>query len=422
MREDCAIWFCHSLQSAVLFGKSIWHKLCDRFFKPIQLAKYIRLPLLAVGVFGGWFAVIVPAFAQTWTQANVPTTNLWTGIASSADGTKLIAVAANDSAVYTSTNSGASWISNNVPDDAGAWSAVASSANGTKLAAAQNYGGIYTSTNSGVTWQLTSAPNSQWHSIASSADGSKVAAINYWIYTSTNFRATWTQTSAPGGGWISVASSADGNCLVAAPFSGSIYTSTNSGATWIETSSPANNFWRSVVSSADGTKLAALSADFIYCSTNSGATWIVRTNVTSNGYSIISSADGNKLAAAIHTRIYTSINSGITWQQQNSAPLINNGYSIVSSADGYKLVAAVFAGPIYTLQTMPSPQLNLASSNTNLALSWTIPSTNFMLQQSADLISWAGVTNTPMLNLTNLQNQVTLAPSNRSGFYRLKTP
>jgi len=34
----------------------------------------------------------------------------------------------------------------------------------------------------------------------------------------------------------------------------------------------------------------------------------------------------------------------------------------------------------------------------------------------------ADVTNPPVLNLTNLQNQVTLPPSGNSGFYRLKTP
>jgi len=45
-----------------------------------------------------------------------------------------------------------------------------------------------------------------------------------------------------------------------------------------------------------------------------------------------------------------------------------------------------------------------------------------VLQQSSDLTSWADVTNPPALNLTNLQNQVTLPPSNRTGFYRLKTP
>jgi len=66
--------------------------------------------------------------------------------------------------------------------------------------------------------------------------------------------------------------------------------------------------------------------------------------------------------------------------------------------------------------------LNLALSSEKVALSWTIPSTNFVLQQSANLVSWADVADAPVLNLTNLQNQVTLSPSNSSGFYRLKTP
>jgi hypothetical protein len=32
------------------------------------------------------------------------------------------------------------------------------------------------------------------------------------------------------------------------------------------------------------------------------------------------------------------------------------------------------------------------------------------------------MTNQPVLNLTNLQNEVMLSPSSSSGFYRLKTP
>jgi hypothetical protein len=364
------------------------------------------------------------ALAQTWIQTSAPTNLYWTSVVCSANGSNL--VAASQSGIFTSSDSGMTWVSNNL-----AAAAVASSADGTKLIAAQNYGGIYVSTNSGITWQQTSAPNSEWGSIASSADGTKLAAVNYYIYTSTNSGATWTQTSALGGGWISVASSADGNFLAAAPFSGAIYISTNSGATWMETSAT-TNIWRSVASSADGTKLAALNYDFIYCSTNSGATWIVRTNVTSNGYSIVSSADGSRLAAANHTRIYTSIDSGITWQQQNNAPIINNGYSIASSADGYKLFVAVFVGPIYIWSVPPPtfPTLSISFANFNsrtgftqqVLVAWPSWATNFMLQQSADLVSWADVTNAPAPNLTNLQNQVTLSVSNRSGFYRLKTP
>jgi hypothetical protein len=71
---------------------------------------------------------------------------------------------------------------------------------------------------------------------------------------------------------------------------------------------------------------------------------------------------------------------------------------------------------------VPDPQLNLTPSGTNLQLSWTVPSTNFVLQQSPDLMSWSVPTNTPVLNLTNLQYQVTLLPTNTSGFYRLSTP
>jgi hypothetical protein len=75
-------------------------------------------------------------------------------------------------------------------------------------------------------------------------------------------------------------------------------------------------------------------------------------------------------------------------------------------------------------KTTPTPQLNIAASSTNLTLSWIIPSTNFALQQNFDLTTtnWTTLTNVPTLNLTNLQNQVIVSPSNSSGFYRLKTP
>jgi hypothetical protein len=59
-----------------------------------------------------------------------------------------------------------------------------------------------------------------------------------------------------------------------------------------------------------------------------------------------------------------------------------------------------------------------------MALAWIIPSTNFVLQQNLDLTTtnWMDVTNTPVLNLTSLQNEIALSPTNSSGFYRLRTP
>ena len=42
-------------------------------------------------------------------------------------------------------------------------------------------------------------------------------------------------------------------------------------------------------------------------------------------------------------------------------------------------------------------------------------------QTSAPEINWTDVTNPPVLNLTNLQNQVILFPPGSNTFYRLKT-
>jgi hypothetical protein len=87
------------------------------------------------------------------------------------------------------------------------------------------------------------------------------------------------------------------------------------------------------------------------------------------------------------------------------------------------MVAAGFPGGIYTLHTTPGPSLSISAATSNcVALSWLIPSTNFVLQQSSDLLNWSTMTNVPILNLTNLQNQVVTPISDGSAFYRLATP
>jgi len=102
-----------------------------------------------------------------------------------------------------------------------------------------------------------------------------------------------------------------------------------------------------------------------------------------------------------------------------------NWAGIASSADGGTLVASgstslgSSGGGIYISQVIPSPKLNLMPSSSNLTLSWLIPSTNFVVQQSSNLISWSSVTDAPAFNSTNLNNELTLSPSNSSGFFRL---
>jgi hypothetical protein len=207
-------------------------------------------------------------------------------------------------------------------------------------------------------------PSQNWSSICSSADGNKLAAVGLS-----------TSITIPDGQHISTY--------------GGIGISTNSGASWTTN----NNFnASSVASSADGSKLIAGNASGIYVSTDLGMTWIQETNITG---SIACSADGNKLVVATQ--------------------------SLTTSPGG-----ALFfiPGPIYTSFSTPTPSMNITPANGNLMLSWIIPSTNFVLQQNSDLTTtnWTDVTNTPVLNLTNLQNEVILSPPGSNVFYRLKTP
>jgi len=396
------------------------------------------------------------AVAQTWTQTSAPT-NHWLSVASSADGSKLIAVDTSGH-YYISTNSGITWNTNNEPQLGSlyaSWSYIANSADGTEyVGASANV--IWISTNSGLTWLSNNVPGATFLGPATvSADGSKIAAATgdnastpSGIYVSTNSGVTWAHTSAPSNHWQSVACSADGNKIVAvasdAQLSGSIYISTNAGFTWVQRASPNLNMF-SAASSADGNKLVVasnpifnfgvtpyvlVSPGLVYTSTNSGITWV--SNNLPNTFAwqgVASSADGNRLVAVSQggNAIFTSTNSGATWISNNVSSQI--WIDVASSADGDRFVAVSVnsgngssPGGVYNLYSMPSPQLNVTPSPTNLTLAWTVPSTNFVLQQSTDLVSWSVVTNPPVLNLTNLQNQVTLATSNASGFYRLKMP
>ncbi|MGA2801327.1 MAG: hypothetical protein ABSE97_02990 [Verrucomicrobiota bacterium] len=289
-----------------------------------------------------------------WTPSGASITLNWNSIVSSADGSRLAAVASGSGGgIFTSIDSGLTW-SGPYGNSGASWRCIASSADGTKLVAAVSGGGIYT--NSGTTWQITSAPTGvNWVSVASSADGTKLvaAATGSGVYLSSNSGGTWTQ---PLGNlnWISVASSADGTKMIAAISGGAIYG--NSSGSWApQFGTPASGSWSSVASSADGSKLVAVATNSggIYTSVNSGTNWAQTSAPTANWTSVASSSDGSKLAAVVNGGgIYTSSNFGVTWAQQNNAPT-KNWSSIASSADGSRLAAAVNStsnGGIYISQ------------------------------------------------------------------------
>ncbi len=391
--------------------------------------------------------------AQTWSLTGAPT-NYWQCIAASADGSRLIA-GAWPGPLYLSTNSGTTWTP--IMGSTGDWSSVASSADGTKLLAASVDGPVLTSADSGATWMTNNVPNFFWASAASSADGNTLAVASPIggypegaVFVSTNGGLTWTSNYL--GEVDGVTMSADGAKIIAA---GSVYVggatnffwrSTNSGLTWTgipnapplhATTSPSQY----IASSADGKKLIyALPFDVsgnpgsIYVSTNSGDTWNPTAAPSNNWYSVASSADGNVLLAVPNSGIFTpesvylSTNCGATWTTNSSPNLIWG--SVACSADGGKIFAAAQAdanfdensGSIYSSQFIQAPSMAITAEHGDVLLSWLVPSTNFVLQESTDLFGWTEVTNAPVLNLANLQNEVTLPSTNTQDFYRLKRP
>jgi hypothetical protein len=284
----------------------------------------------------------------TWLLRTNSTVLNWRSVASSADGTKLIA-AVNSGQVFVSTNSGQTWTQTTAGSRQ--WTAVASSADGTRLVGVVNNGQVYISTNAGLNWTQMTTTARPWTAVASSADGSKLVAVanNTNILTSTDFGTNWIfRTSAPAVQWRAVASSADGDKLVAAALGTNIYTSIDAGTNWTARSSAGTNLWRALASSADGNRLvAAATGTNLYTSLDSGSNWTLQIFSPTNAWtSVAASADGMRLMAGVtNGPVYTSADGGTNWLAHDT----NRAWSAVAtSADGGKLVAVVNGGQIYT--------------------------------------------------------------------------
>ncbi len=320
------------------------------------------------------------------------TTQNWWFVASSASGQKLAAVANNfvglqapngsagSGSVWTSADAGATWTERMAPGNA-PWSSIASSADGTKLVAVGIGTQIWTSGDSGENWQARDI-NRAWDSVTMSADGSRMAAATLETTNAGNNGRIYTLEQAPGaafgaGAWIeragaqmwrSIASSADGRKLVAAAYQDvantqltGVFTSDNFGETWIRRPTPAVSAYR-VASSADGTRLAMVERfGKIYTSSDSGVTWSA--GMFEGGFnSVASSADGSVLVAvqangtnpateptaAIAGRsgkLLVSTNFGATWVERATPNRWWRGAAV--SADGNRLVGAVNVGQIH---------------------------------------------------------------------------
>lgn len=375
----------------------------------------------------------------------------------SADGSKTVAASGgpydNDGPglIWCSADLGTNWTQALAPLKY--WTCVASSADGSVLiASAVNgfhnggplYGAIFVSTDFGKTW-LERTPDPSWNSllaVACSADANTLFAFGgirgaygalSKVFVSHDYAETWTTNTIPDVAIITAACSADGKRLIAAgagTLLGFVLTSTNYGASWTNRLAIPFLGWISTASPASGDNLTfaygSVNPGPIFVSTDSGehSRQITNSGAVANNGDIALSAEENRAVLVTDSlsggTIFTSSDSCLTWSQAD-AP-ITNWVSVASSADGCKLAAVVNGGGIYTWQTTPSPKLNITPVAGGLRISWIVPSMPFVLQETTDLNmpDWTAVPMTPILNLTNLHHEVTVPLSGTNRFYRLQ--
>ena len=303
----------------------------------------------------------VAQIGSVWTERTSAGNYNWRSVASSSDGTKLVAVEFRgySGSIHISSDSGATWIERTSTGSAD-WADVASSSDGTKLVAISYSGGMFTSSDSGATWiERTFTGSRVWSGIASSSDGTNLVVsggnddTNY-IFTSADSGVTWVeQVSAGNHAWTDVASSSDGTKLAAVTSTDGIFTSSDSGLTWNLQNASDALYWSSVASSSDGTKLVAIGFDgddgFIFTSSDSGAAWTQRTAAGTRDWSSVAlNSDGTRLAAAtLFGYIYISSNSGATWTVQTDAG-VDDWEQVALSSNGKRIVAVKNGGNIWT--------------------------------------------------------------------------
>ena len=151
-------------------------------------------------------------YGVTWTARSTLAVSAYR-VTSSADGTRL-AMVERFGKIYTSADSGLTWSAGVFE---GGFNSVASSADGSVLVAVQangkssvedqavvpgRTGKMLVSTNAGATWTERATPNKWWRGAAVSADGNRlVGAVNVGqIYVSTSNRSSYGTTGSITGG------------------------------------------------------------------------------------------------------------------------------------------------------------------------------------------------------------------------------
>jgi hypothetical protein len=126
-----------------------------------------------------------------------------------------------------------------------------------------------------------------------------------------------------------------------------------------------------------------------------------------------------------------AVGLGIDWFTIDGGGGTSSGGNYVVSGTIGQHDAGTMSGGSYTLDggfwAMPevintpgAPPLSISRSGPNAMLSWPAPSPDWQLQSSNDLINWAPVAGSPVLNGSNNTMNVSLAQGRQ--YYRLYLP
>jgi photosystem II stability/assembly factor-like uncharacterized protein len=283
-----------------------------------------------------------------WIQQTNSGIRNWVSIATSSDGQKLAACAANDY-IYTSTNAGQTWTQRSSTGTQ-AWQAIVSSPNGNILHSCVNNGYIWRSVDSGNSWTVKWEV-SNWTYVAASSDGVNIFGCENGLYMwrSTNSGENWNAAAIDEQPWTCVVCSSDGIKVAATVMNGNIWTSINKGYKWIERTSSGMRPWSTIACSSNGTILiACANPGYIYISTDSGVSWNVKTTSGSRNWKNVScSTNGEKIyACAENDYIYESTNTGNTW-----VSIVYPGVKLwrcLAGTDGIPLAGCIQNNVIYT--------------------------------------------------------------------------
>ena len=317
-------------------------------------------------VVGAWAASVVAAFSN-WIHQTTSFPSGYLMVASSSDGTRL-AVAVNGDYIYTSGDSGATWIKQTASGSR-IWQSITMSATGQYIYASSGRGsgqGVYLSSDYGTTWALKSSYINGFVRTSSSGQYAIGSADSYYGYSSAgawisnDYGVTWRQgISTSGLTMNAVATDASGKYMIAA-VERAFYTSTDYGATFTAQSIIYSGDTRiqAIVSDASGQYVAVITDVYLYTSSNYGVTntragWFPADSFGHQCFSMASDATGQHLAFTTQGggggKIYLSSDYGATLVAQSPTPHTYYWDAIASDSTGTKLIAVTLVNNVDTL-------------------------------------------------------------------------